>query len=273
MGQTKQKNNMEKSSRGKILLNMQMSPLDYDQGVMLLQLICDLEDGKREDVILMLTYRYDMKVDRHLENIVKHKFEHVFWHITERKGNGWPAGPNAMMSDGYLAAINMQRRGIDIAAVMFIEFDCVPLVKDWIDQLKAEWDSCRKAGKSVLGPWLEAADAGDAAGKHINGNCIIAVDYWRKNRGILNSPENIGWDVYHANNMCAEGMASRLIYSDYRLGTAENPWKGDAYLWEAKGYGAVTNPLYGEKLFPVWLHGVKCLQGIKAARKKLLTSG
>jgi len=261
---------MRKSSRGKILLNIQMSPLDYNQGVELLELICDLEEVKREDVILMLTHRYDMGVDLNLVDAVKRKFEHVFTHVTERKGNGWPAGPNAMMGDSYLAAINMQRRGLEIDAVMFMECDCVPLAKDWIDQLKAEWDTCREAGKSVLGPWLEA---GDARGKHINGNCIIAVDYWRKHRGILYAPENIGWDVYHANNMCAEGMASRLIYSDYRLGTTYNPWKGDAYLWDAKGYGTVTNPLYGEKLLPVWLHGVKTLQGIEAVRKKLLTSG
>ena len=245
-----------------------MSPLDYQQGVELLRLICDLEDTKRGDVVVMLTHRYDMKPDPALRAMVMEKFEHVVTHVTSRKASGWPAGPNAMMGDSYMAAINLQRKGLNIDAVMFMECDCVPLAKDWIEQIKAEWAQCREAGKYVLGPWLERGDAG---GKHINGNCVMAIDYWKKNRGILHSPSNVGWDAYHAISMCAEGMASRVIYSDYRLGTSDNPWRGDEYLWEAKGYATPTNPLYGQKLFIGWLHGVKSMQGIEAVRKKFLT--
>lgn len=271
MEQTKQKNNMRKSlARGKLLLNMQMSPLDYHQGKELLRLICDLEDAKRDDVVVMLTHRYDMVPDPALRDMVLTKFEHVITHKTERVAKGWPAGPNAMAGDSYHAAIKLQRKGLHIDAVMFMECDCVPLAKDWINQLKNEWHNCREKGKYVLGPWLEKGDAGC---KHINGNCIMAIDYWKKNRGIMNAPSNVGWDAYHAGNMCGHGMASRLIFSDYRLGTDDNPWKGSDYLWEAKGYGMKTNPLYGQKIFPAWLHGGKDLRTIEAVRKKLLTSG
>lgn len=261
--------NMKKSFHAKILLNMQMSPLDYEQGVDLLKLICDLEDSKRDDVVIMLTHRYDMTPDPKLIELVDKKFEHVIVYVTTREESGWPAGPNAMMGDSYLAAINLQRGGLDIEAVMFMECDCVPLAKDWINQIKSEWDKCRAAGKSVLGPWLEK---GDASIRHINGNCVIAIEYWKKNREILHAPSNVGWDAYHANNMCAEGYASSIIFSDYRLGTKDNPWKGSDYLWEAKKYGMKENPLYGNELFPVWLHGCKTRQAIKASRKKLLTS-
>lgn len=247
---------------------MQMSPLDYEQGVELLRLICDLEHSQRDDVILMITHRYDMKHDDKLLSLVGKRFKNVIPYITKKQGTGWPAGPNAMMADSYIAAINLDRCGTPIDAVMFMECDCVPLDRDWIDEIKLEWSKCRAIDKSVLGPWNEVKDTGI---RHINGNCLISIDYWKKNRGIFNCPDNVGWDVYHALSLCNEAMPSETIFSDYKLGTESNPWKGDDYLWEPKSYKSDDNPLYGKKLYPSWFHGIKTMQGINAVRKKLLT--
>lgn len=244
-----------------------MSPMDYAQGKELLKLICDLEPVRRDDVCFMLTHRYDMKVDSELVEYVAKKFP-VIPYVTRKKGGGWPAGPNAMFSDSYQHAVELNRSGMAFTGVMFMECDCIPLKKDWLNELIAEWKECLSRGKYILGPWLEDGDAGRA---HINGNCIISPLFWRKHRGIFNAPANYAWDAYHATAMMSNAMPSRLIFSDYRLGTTDNPWRGDEYLWESRGYGMPTNPLYGEKLYPSYLHGVKVMDGIYAVRRKLLT--
>jgi hypothetical protein len=233
----------------------------------LLRLLCALEKEKRSDVVMMLTHRYDMKVDPKIVAEVSEKFD-VVVHVTTKRGNGWPEGPNAMFSDGYTKVVNMTRSGMKVSGVMFIECDCVPLAENWIDLIKAEWEEARKEGKLVLGPWLEKADANM---RHINGNCVLSPLFWKECRGIFNCPPQIAWDAYHASAMMANAKPSRTIFSDYKLGSDENPWKGDADLWKERSYGAKENPLYGEKFKPCWLHGSKLMKGILAAKKRLLT--
>lgn len=248
-----------------IVLNIQFWEGDKIQAMALARLIADLEPEPRKDACVLFTARFDCQHDYSTIDYVSKKFEtHNF--TTRRKATGWPNGPNQMMGESYEACIEMARgkKMNDVQAIMFIEADCVPLSKDWLNQIIAEYRSC---GKKILGAWLKRGDAGS---EHINGNCIISIDFWRKCKDILHPPSRGGWDAVLARSILPEGYPSKLIWSDYRLGTSDNPWKGCDYLWEPKKYGCPDNVYFNQPLQPVWYHGLKTLDGIKCVREKLL---
>jgi hypothetical protein len=230
----------------------------------LARLIADLEPVPRTDVTFLFTSRFDCNPDEETIRYVARKFP-VLKHRTKRMATGWPNGPNQMMADSYEHIVERWRRK-ELAAthVLFAEADCVPLHRNWISMLNEEWAAC---DKKVLGPWLEKADA---TCRHINGNCIISIDFWKKCPHIFHPPSRGGWDAALAYAILPNGKASKLMFSDYQLGRPNNPWKGDDYLWLPKRYGCPENPLYGQDLYPVWYHGPKTMDGINAVRKRLL---
>lgn len=248
-----------------IALNIQFWDGDKAQAMALARLIADLELKPRADVIVLFTARFDCQHDRETMEYVAQKFR-VFQYTTKRKATGWPNGPNQMMADSYAycAELWIRNRLPDLRAVFFIEADCVPLSRDWLDQIIAEYNGC---GKKVLGAWLKKGDAGC---EHVNGNCLIAIDLFQKFPAIFHPREKGGWDATLAYGILPNAHPSRLIWSDYRLGTADNPWTGCDHLWAPKVYGARDNVLYGQPLTPVYYHGIKTFDGINCVRQRLL---
>lgn len=247
-----------------ILLNIQFWQGDKELAMGLARLIADLEDAPRPETILF-TARFDCEFDEETIAYVAKKFQ-VARFKTTRKATGWPNGPNQMMGESYQYLVELRRRGRfeGSTGILFIEADCVPLKRGWIDDLTKEYESC---GKHVLGAWLKS---GDVAIEHVNGNCIISFDFWRKCPQICNPPSRGGWDAVLAPYILPSAAPSRLIWSDYQLGTSKNPWKGDMFLWEPKAYKDPKNALYGQKLHPVWFHGIKGDMGLNAAKTMLL---
>jgi len=254
-----------------LILNLQSWSGDREQAEGLARLICDIEQKPRDDVIFLLTCRFDSHYELDTINYVRSKFPRTYVHKTIRQGRGWPEGPNAMYADSHGYCIERVRNGEwkGVDGILFMEADCVPLDVNWIDHLKAEWDECKRRGKKVLGCWLEVGDCGV---KHINGNCIMHTDLWREARQVL-MPMSGGWDADLAGVILPRGMPSRLIYSDYGLGKpGYNEWKGCDDLWKTRHYRAVENPLHGQNINPVWLHGPKTREAEYCVRRRLLGS-
>lgn len=252
-----------------LILNVQFWPGDRDQAMQLVRLMADLESKKRDDVILLFTARFDADFDEEAIDYASAKFQCYRFKGT-RTATGWPNGPNQVMGESYSFCVEGLRDGRiprECDGVMFIESDCVPLARDWLDQILTEWKEARRLGRKVLGAHLKY---GDANIEHINGNCIISLDFWRACKDIFNPQSRGGWDATLRSPMIAHGYPSKLIWSDYRLGTDDNPWKGCDYLWQPKKYGARENPHYGIELRPVWYHGIKTMAGINCVREKLL---
>ena len=250
----------------RLLLNFQYYHGDMKQAMALARLIADLEPAKRDDCIFLFSARFDAEWDENTMRHVANKFQ-VRKFRTKKHSIGWPAGPNQQMAQSYIYAIEQQRMGaLPIDAVFFMEADCLPLKPGWLDDIIAEYKAC---GKAILGPWLTRGDGN--CNEHVNGNCIISIDFWKTHRHFMNPPDHSGWDSYFAFAILPEAAPSRLIFSDYRLGTDDNPWKGCEYLWLPKRYPGKGNPLYGQELLPVWLHGLKTIEGVECVRKKLLT--
>lgn len=247
-------------------INAQFWKGDKDNMMALARLIADLEPTYRNDVYFLFTARFDCEHDEATIAYVAKKFK-VLRHRTRRKATGWPAGPNQMMADSYSYLIETNRaKDLGIDVILFMEADDVPLHKDWINLLWKEW---KESGKQVSGAWLKPQDC--SGGEHINGNCLIGINFWKQAKPILNPPSKGGWDAVLRHVILPNGHPSRLIWSDYHLGTERNPWKGDDYLWAPKRYGDPANALYGQDIYPVFLHGPKTTQGVDAVRKKLLS--
>lgn len=231
----------------------------------LARLIADLEPTFRNDVMVMFTARFDCQFDEDTVKYVEQKFKCIKYR-TKRNATGWPNGPNQMMACSFEHLVELKIRGKypNLQAVMLIEADCVPLAKDWLNQLITEWNG---QSKMVLGAWLKK---GDANVEHVNGNCIIAIDFWKKFKAIMHPPSRGGWDATLAYGILPNATPSKLIWSDYRLGTDDNSWKGCDYLFAPKRYGCPENPLYGQELTPAYLHGCKSMDGLECARKRLI---
>jgi hypothetical protein len=80
-------------------------------------------------------------------------------------GDKYPAGPN----ETALRLLRLEPSPL-YKAVLLIEPDCVPVTKDWLDQLSDSWDRASSAGKLVMG----SCSPSDSLG-HLPSRCIRAV--------------------------------------------------------------------------------------------------
>lgn len=246
-----------------LVLNLQYWHGDQAQAMALARLIADIEPVKRDDVTFLFSARFDTEFDQSTIDYVSKKFAHVRTFRSSSRGTGWPQGPNDLFRDSYQYCIEMMRNGnMKGDGILFLESDDVPVDMNWINHLIHEWKHC---GKMVLGCWLMEGDCGV---EHINGNCIIHKDFWRRNRDILN-PKTGGWDADCRHITLPNGAHSRLIWSDYGLGKpGYNEWKGCDWLFQTKRFRAKDNVLFGQDLRPVLYHGPKIMAGIECVRAR-----
>lgn len=249
-----------------MILNLQYWGGDKTQAMDLARLIADLEEGFRNEHTFLFTSRFDCSHDQRTIEYVSKKFK-TRQIRTTRNATGWPNGPNQMAGESYKWCCDAARAGQILDphnCVLMMEADCVPLKKGWIDAIVKEFID---SGKLVSGAWLESGGSGIG---HINGNMVMSFFFIRKCPMIFFPPARGGWDVVLAQHIAPHGNPSKLIWSDYRLGTPDNEWKGCEYLWESKRYESIKNPLHGEELNPVWFHGCKDPRGLVCARERLL---
>jgi hypothetical protein len=99
-------------------------------------------------------------------------------------GLKYPDGPNLLAYRIFKEAVGYT----DIKCVLLIEADCIPVSKDWINQLSEEWDRAAGQGKMVLGHWQKES------GGHINGNLMFDP----RLAALINlgdSPPKRPWDI------------------------------------------------------------------------------
>lgn len=182
----------------KILICLTFWEGDRADAMNLARLLADLQPGPglcREADFLFVA-RFDAKHDQSTINYVSRKFK-VFTHISKRRGTGWPTGCTELFFGAFewiyhkMAAYMIPQ----YKAILNIEADSLPLVKDAIQQLSALWDRL-PAGTCVAGPWLENGVHEDLG--HINGGaCLLSgrLDFLKwlvKRAGI--SVRGGGWD-------------------------------------------------------------------------------
>jgi hypothetical protein len=248
---------------------MQFFAGDKSAAMELSRLICDIEHEVCPWADWAFMARFDCDHDMETVAYMKTKFEHVYTIKGVRRQTGWPQGPNAIVSDLFRLVYEKTTAGEwHYDAVMLAESDDLPLRKTWVHELWMEWHA---GTQMILGDWIGSGH--DLARSHINGNLLLAPELTRRLPRIWNMScvPSRGWDAYYWPNWAKWSRPSRLIFSDYRLGTKRHPWLGCDYLWAPKYHrGHPSNPLYEVPLTPCWLHGCKDPEGRQCVREKLL---
>lgn len=254
----------------KLLIIAQAWKGDIDQMKELLRLIYDLQVGPANADILIYP-RKDTKLrDPHQFDYLGDKFG-LYLGRSKRIIAGWPHGPNALAMDAFKLCYDLWRfGGFNYKCGLLMEADCVPLRPLWIDELLKEWDSQTKL---VLGHWDGSGTVIKAPTSHMNGNIMFNPKIVEMVPEMVGNdvPRN-GWDMAWWQRMAPYCTPSRLIFSDYRLNTKNNPLPDAERLFRPRFHDNPDNPLYGQELNPCWLHGTKGLKAIKFVREKFLTN-
>lgn len=253
---------------GKILLVMQFYGGDKARAMELSRLIADIEPCGCRFADFAFLARFDCIHDPATAEYMRSKFSNVHFIPSKRRKTGWPQGPNAMAMDLFTTVHDKTVRGQwNYDAVQLLESDDLPLRGSWIEELWKEW---HEGNQLILGDWIGSGT--DLRHSHINGNLMFSPQLTKRLPRIWQAGgiPAVGWDAYYWVYWAKWSRGSKLIYSDYRSGTAKKPWQGCARLFEPYYHrGYPTNPLNDVDLMPCLLHGCKSPEGIKCVRNKL----
>src|SRR5664279_936787 len=255
---------MPDTDRKPLLVSITWHPEAKNQAMELARLIADIEDRPQNRSGFLFCPRFDCLVDPLVEMAVREKFPDTKILRLQNRSTGWPKGPNACAHEVYSHFYRMSHvRGPeqwDYCAILMMEPDCVPLTQDWIAQLQEEWYVCNwpwPGGnhQQVLGCWSTRDDPGHCPTPHMNGGtCMIGPEFLSAYSAFTRTTFG-AWDTTHSRAMMQYGRPSKLIYSDYAVGgPTGRPFLGIDDLYQTRRPGK-SNPLVGEELHPVFLHG------------------
>lgn len=231
--------------------------MDVDQTFDLVQLICDLEPFKRHNTEFHLIYRKDcpLWVPRKFAEIAFPKFGTALASQARNHDVGWPGGSNMLAGSAMMEMALLFRYGAcRNDAYLLFEPDCVPLQRDWIDQLSEEWIRTKAAGKQAFGHWN--MPGGDPQNLHMNGNAVFASNFHDHHPDIWIGPATQGWDFWFRNRIIPLSVDSHLITQFYNRATITKE---------------EISTLTKNGKVPVMLHGIKDDSARRSVRELLLT--
>lgn len=225
---------------------------DRAQAMLMARFVCALEERYRSDTILCFVNRWDA------DPLYPHEMMRfittfpVEFFSSTTKASGHPAGPNAMAKDIFHEALRRSNVGApweDVDTILFMEPDCVPVAKDWIDQLRREWETQVDKKELVCGCYrYEGVDV-----PHVNGNAL-----WTPRLAAHINVDldccGLGWDSAWAGQIGMRLFNTPLI---------ENLFK-ETNVPESR---MRENPFFPENISPVLIHGVKDRSAIEYAEK------
>lgn len=216
----------------KLLICLQFHEGDELKAYKLALMIADVESSFRDDVIFRFAPRFDLLINPTIPQLVGRKFKVEIKHTTSRWA-GWPGGCNAMALD----VLRDASKRTDINGVLMLEPDCLPLRRDWLDQLIESWGAA-PLGCLALGAWR---DSGSEFG-HINGCGIFHPKLY---------------ELVHMEHLVGPNSAWDAAIAPY----IHQNWKETTLIRNAWNTTTVTEEtLYGHWIgerAPVLFHGAK----------------
>lgn len=231
---------------GKLVICLQHWARDREAAARLARFMAKLEPRYREDVELCLVNRHDCHpLDDETCNQLVTRF-HVSKVTISAHQVGYPRSPNYMVQE---LMQNAPEYFEDADGILLMESDCVPMARDWIDQLKAEWARAWGSGKLLMGSWrAECTRVG-----HINGNMVFHPLLAHKVP--LPLPTRKAWDVAWVPQFKDHWCQTGLIANRYC----------EMFVTEEQ----IHTPECGTRP-PVLVHGIKDNSAWKVAEKLLL---
>lgn len=153
---------------GRILLALQFWEGDRARAGELARFITDLERVPHPRADFLLSARFDSTPDPEVVKYVGRRFN-VFTAIGSTQLTGHPAGSFGLWHDTLVAVRERARADSRYACAFVFEADCVPLAREWIDELLA--DGLAHPGAAVAGHEWHGSNC---PFPHINGNMLIS---------------------------------------------------------------------------------------------------
>lgn len=229
---------------------------DREQVLTLAKRLADIEDKPRTDVMIEFVLRFDAEEPLPATiAYIAEKFKVRLYRCT-RRGEHHPGGPNDQFFD-YLGK-NWERCLRDpkyketVDGIYLYEGDNVPLRKDWLDAILAEWKTAREQGKYVLGCWHPD---GSPVG-HINGNLIYRPDLYGLIPDLNGCPSFFAWDLFIAPKLEPHWYKSSLMVNLYKATNVPKSW-----VYDKKGKAKYAT-CHGVKCDSVWKHAIEMLQNV-----------
>lgn len=235
---------------GKLLAAIQFYEKDKERAMAISRLIADIERQPREDVEFCFAARFDCGHDERTNAYVGQKFKTSLFKST-RQASGWPTACNMLWADlmEWCALGNWD-------AVLTMEADAVPLQRDWLDKIKAEWMTAKAAGKLVAGCQITHAKYGPNF-THVNGNALWDARILKHIPEMSITPKGYPWDTYHKPKYIPYAYDSPLFVSVHN---AERKFTiTEEFLYRPRIGGII----------PAFFHGVKSAKAEQIVRKKL----
>jgi hypothetical protein len=233
-----------------LVLCLQYFKDDMAQAMRLARLIADIQPAWSSKYEFMFVPRFDCALDRSTVRYVSRKFN-VWTHVSTRREMGWPAGCNGVAHDVFMDSLQRLKDGrwAHVDGVWFLEGDSLPLSRDWLDKISAEWKEARDAGKVVMGAWQsEHSPEG-----HLNGNMLFVPDLASRVRGLEGCPPHMPWDTFHAAKFAKRWHKSSQMVNFYkRIRVKEEELWGEGKNW-------------------AFVHGVKDDSGYELVKARLLS--
>lgn len=237
----------------KILLALQFWGGDKEKAMQTARLIADLEPRHSDVADFLFVSRFDCAQDMATVEYVSRKFNvHAFVN-RNRRGDGWPFGPNELWFGTVDFVYTFAQAGkLPLyKAVLTFEADAYPLVPNWIRELHANWDRASAKGVKMLGALQQSP------GEHINGNCLVSCDFeylhWISRKVGGCNPHG-GWDYVLRKEFKSKGWSDCPAIKSY--------WGSQTM---DEGF---FNQLVGSGV--VFCHGIKDDSVVKLVRRKFL---
>lgn len=240
----------------KILITMPFWNGDRTQAFKLARYLADLQPNFCEAADILFVARWDAKHGPETLKRVARKFN-TFTHTSRRREVGWPRGCNGVFFGGLEWFYHKKKAGQIPAyrAMLNLESDVVPLVKDWLPRMVATWDELNaKKPICMAGALIPGVDRRD----HINGGCcFISGDLVFLEWLVLHAGHfqvQAGWDWVLANDFAARGWGDIPGVRSY--------WKTEHFepdRWDRE----INQGVY-------MIHGLKDDSLLELSRKKLL---
>lgn len=243
---------MKAAASNKILVTIPFWDGDRYQVEIQAKFLADLQKGHSELADILFVNRFDAKPLRpEIIKYVSRKFN-VMQYRSKRKETGWPSGCSSLWF-GMLEYVYHKQVAKQIPhykALFNMASDVVPLKRDWVEYLHAQWDAMQPA--AVAGALIEGPR------DHINGDAMLMTTRPDFLRWLVNEVGGIkqraGWDWVLAPDFCARGWKN--IDGIKSLWQTPTMTLQDAKVWMGRDVALI--------------HGVKDASLLDAARKLLL---
>jgi hypothetical protein len=239
----------------KFLLALQFWAGDKDKAMQTARLIADLQPKRDERFEFLFSARFDCGQDIDTVRYVSSKFATHTFINKNRRGEGWPHGPNELWfgTVDHVFDYCQGQRFPRYRAILTFEADAYPLVPNWLSVLATEWHTAEAKGVKMLGS-MQPYPA-----QHVNGNCLISGDskylHWIS-REVGGCTPHGGWDYALREDFKRKGWSDCPAMKSYWGSKTSTP----AFLKRISEEGAV------------FLHGVKDESVVSYVRDRYLRS-